>query len=76
MKKPFIIYADCESLIEKTDAVIPPADRSSTTKTEIQKPSGFAFVAVKSDGTVFKDWLFSGENSVVEFLKALQEVER
>ena len=76
MKKPFIIYADCESLIEKTGEVIPPANRSSTTKTEIQKPSGFAFIAVKSDRTVFKEWLFSGENSVVGFLNALQEVER
>ena len=76
MKAPFIIYADCESIIEKYDTCIPPTERSSTTKTEIHKPCGFSFIAVRSDGKVSETFLYRGEDCVQEFLKALLRTER
>ena len=75
MKAPYVIYADCESIIEKYDTCIPSTDKSSTTKTEIHKPCGFSFVAVRSDGKVEKTFLHRGENCVQEFLKALLSTE-
>ena len=76
MKAPFIIYADCESIIEKFDTCIPPTHRSSTTKTEMHKPCGFSFITVRSDGAVSEPYFYSGENCVQEFLAALLRTER
>ena len=44
MKVPYVIYADFESIIVKHGTCIPPPERSSTTKTEVHKPSGFSLV--------------------------------
>ena len=76
MKAPLIIYADCESIIEKFETCIPPTQKSSTTKTEIHKPCGFSFVTVRSDGAVSKPYFYRDENFVREFLSALLQAER
>ena len=76
MKVPFIIYADCESIIEKIDTCIPSTKKSSTTKTQIHKPCGFSFVVVRSDGAVFNPFFQKGKHCVQEFLSALLEAER
>ena len=44
---------------------------SSTTQTEIHKPCGFSFIAVRLDGEVVKDSLYRGEDCVQRFLTAL-----
>ena len=75
MKVPFVIYADFESIIEKFGTCIPPTDKSSTTKTEIHKPCGASFVAVKSDSSIFKEFLYRGEDCVEKFLMALIQTE-
>ena len=75
MKAPFVIYADCESNIEKYDTCIPPTERSSTTKTEVHKPCGFSFIAVRSDGSVTKTYNYRGEDCVRQFLSALLQTE-
>ena len=66
-----MIYADFESIIEKFDTCIPPPSKSSTTKTEVHKSCGAGFVAVKADGTIFRNFLYGGENCVEKFLLAL-----
>ena len=71
LEVPFVIYADCESIIEKYDTCIPPPERSSTTKTEAHKPCGFSFVTVRSDGDVSEAFLYRGEGCVKQFLSAL-----
>ena len=76
MKASFIIYADCENIIEKLDTCIPSTQHSSTTKTEIHKPCGFSFVTVRLDGAVSDPFFYRGENCVQEFLSALLEAER
>ena len=76
MKAPFVIYADCESIIEKYDTCIPPTERSSTTKTEMHKPCGFSFIAVRSDGLVTKTYIYRREDCVRHFLSALLQTER
>ena len=76
MKASFIIYADCESIIEKFDTCIPSTQHSSTTKTEIHKPCGFSFVTVRLDCAVSDPFFYRGENCVREFLSALLEAER
>ena len=77
MKAPYVIYADFESIIEKYDTCIPPTDRSSTTKTEVHKPCGFSFVAVRSDGEVKgkKACCYRGKDCVKQFLAALLQTE-
>ena len=75
MKAPFVIYADCERIIEKYDTCIPPTERSSTTKTEMNKPCGFSFIAVRSDGSVTKTYNYCGEDCVRQFLSALLQTE-
>ena len=75
MKAPFVIYADCESIIEKFDTCIPPTERSSTTKTEMHKPCGFTFIAIRSDGAVTKTYNYRGEDCVRQFLSALLQTE-
>ena len=75
MEAPFVIYADCESIIEKYDT-LPPLEKSSTTKTEVHKPCGFSFVIVRSDGAVSKVFLYYGEDCVKQFLLALLQKER
>ena len=75
MKGPFVIYADCESIIEKYDTCIPPTERSSTTKTEMHTPCGFFFIAVRSDGKVTKTYHYRGEDCVRQFLAVLLQTE-
>ena len=76
MKAPFIIYADCESIIETFDTCMPPTERSSTTKTKMHKPCGFSFITVRSDGAVAKPFFYLGEDCVKQFLSALLQAER
>ena len=68
IKAPFVIYADCESIIEKYDTCIPPTERSSTTKTEMHKPCGFSFIAVRLDGSVTKKNTTTAEKTVKAIL--------
>ena len=75
MKAPFVIYADSESILEKISTCMPEPGESSTTQTEIHKPCGFSFVAVRTDGEVVKDFLYRGEDCVQRFLAALVDTE-
>ena len=43
MKVPFIIYADLESLLEKMSTCHNNPEKSSTTKINKRKPSGYSF---------------------------------
>ena len=76
MKAPFVIYADSESILEKIPTCIPEPGESSTTQTEIHKPCGFSFVAVRSDGEVVKDFVYRGEDCVQRILAALIATEK
>ena len=76
MMVPYVIYADFESIIVKHDTCIPPPERSSTTKTEVHKPSGFSLVARRSDGNVKEAYCYRGEDCVRRFLATLLQKER
>ena len=75
MKAPLVIYADSKSILEKISTCMLEPGASSTTQTEIHKPCGFSFVAVRSDGEVVKDFLYRGEDCVQRFLAALVDTE-
>ena len=75
MKAPYVIYADCDSSIEKYGTCFPSTDKSSTTKTEIHQACGFSFIAVRSDGSVTKTYNYRGENCVRQFFSALLQTE-
>ena len=47
-KAPFIIYADLECLIEKTDGRKNNPENSCTTKLQEHTPSGFSMSAISS----------------------------
>ena len=76
IKAPFVIYADCESIIEKFDTCIPPTERSCTTKTKVHKPCGFSYIAVRSDGEVTNTFRYRGEDCVRQFLSSLLQARR
>ena len=75
MKKPWVIYADFESIVEKIHGCSPDPGQSSTTETSVHKPSGFCMLGVRSDGRTKSPYLYRGEDAVQGFLHYLQLME-
>ena len=75
MKKPWVIYADFESIVEKIHGCSPDPGQSSTTETSVHKPCGFCMLGVRSDGKTKGPYLYRGEDAVQGFLYYLQLLE-
>ena len=75
MKKPWVIYADFESIVEKIHGCTPDPGQSSTTETSVHKPCGFCMLAVRSDGETKGPYLYRGEDTVRAFLHYIQLLE-
>ena len=71
LKKPWEIYADFESIVEKIHSCSPDPGQSSTTETSVHKPCGFCMLAVRSDGKTKGPYLYRGEDAVRGFLHYL-----
>ena len=76
MKKPWVIYADFESIVVRIQGCFPDPEQSSTTETSMHKPCGFCMLAVRSDGETKGPYLYRGEDVVRRFLYYLQLLER
>ena len=76
MKVPYVVYADFECVLEKIDGCEPSQDASFTVKTEMHKPCGFSYMAVRSDGKTYGPFTHRGEDAVYLFLMWLQNHER
>ena len=76
MKKPWVIYADFKSIVEKIHGCFSDPGQNSTTKTSVHKPCGFCMVAVRSDGKTKGPYLYRGADVVQGFLHYLQLLER
>ena len=73
MKVPFIIYADLESLLEKINACYNNPEKSSTTKINKHKPSGYSlFTHCSFDTTKNKLDYYRGKNCIKNFLSRLK----
>ena len=73
-KAPFIIYADLECIIEKTDGYKNNPESSSTTKVSENIPSGFSMSTISS----FKNRenmhdVYRGKNCIKKFCESLRE---
>ena len=66
MKKPWVIYADFESIVEKIHGCSPDPGQSSC---------GFCMLAVRSDGKTKGPYLYRGEDAVQGFLSLPQVLE-
>ena len=75
MKKPWVIYADFESIVEKIHGCTPDPGQSSTTETSVHKPCGFCMLAVRSDGETKGPYLYRVDGTVRVFLHCLQLLE-
>ena len=75
MKKPWVIYADFESIVEKIHGCTPDPGQSNTTETSVHKPWGFCMLAVRSDGETKGPYLYRGKGTVRVFLHCLQLLE-
>ena len=63
MKAPFIIYADLESLLKKIDTCYDNPEKSSTTKINKHRPSGYSlFTNCSFDITKNKLDYYGGED--------------
>ena len=76
MKKPWVIYADFQSINERIHGCFPDPDQSSTTETSVHKPCGFCMLAFRSDGKAKGPYLYRGADVVQGFLHYLQLLER
>ena len=82
MKKPWVIYADFESIVERVHGCAPDPEQSSTTETSMHKACGFCMLAVRSDGETKCPYFYRGVDVVQRFLyytnkcykKGLQDV--
>ena len=73
-KAPFIIYADLECIIEKTDGCKNNPENSSTTKVRKHIPSGFSMSTISSFRSIEnKHDVCRGKNCMKEFCKFLRE---
>ena len=76
MKKPWVIYADFESIVERIHGCFPDPGQSSTSETSVHNPCGFCMLAVRSDGETKGPYLYRGADVVQGFLNYLQLLER
>ena len=54
MKAPYVVYADFECILEKTDGCEPSPKESFTVKTERHEPCGFSYITPIQGFTVGK----------------------
>ena len=74
MKDPFIIYADSECLLEKTNTFHNNPEKSSTTKINKHTPSGYSlFTHCSFDTTKNKLDYYRGKNRMKKFCLDLKE---
>ena len=74
MKVPFIIYADLESLLEKMNTCHNNPEKSSTTKINKHKPSGYSlFTNCSFHTTKNKLDYYRGKNCMKKFCPDLRE---
>lgn len=69
-KAPFVIYADAEAVLEKTEA---KDCEGNTVKKAKHTMSSFAFIAVRSDGEVAAEELFRGKEAPKVLIEKLEE---
>ena len=74
MKAPFIIYANMESLLEKTSTWHNNSNEPSTTKINKHTPFGYSlFTCSLFDNTNNKLDCYRGQNCIKKFCKHLKE---
>ena len=74
LKNPFIIYADSECLLEKTNTCHNNPEKSSTTKINKHTPSGYSlFTHFSFDTTKNKFDYYRGKNRMKKFCLDLRE---
>ena len=73
-KAPFIIYADLECVIEKTDGCKNNPENSSTTKVSEHIPSGFSMSTISSFRSIEnKHDVYRGKDCMKKFCEFLRE---
>ena len=73
-KVPFVIYADLESLIEKTDGCKNNPENSSTTKAGQHIPPGFSMFTISSFKSIEnKHDVYGGKDRMKKFCESLRE---
>ena len=73
-KAPFIIYADLECIIEKTDGCKNNPENSSTTKVRKHISSGFSMSTISSFRSIEnKHDVYKGKNCMKKFCEFLRE---
>ena len=73
MKCPYIIYADCESIIKPLES--PALHGQHTTRETEHIPCSVGYVVIQSDGVMTNKFFYRGENALEEFLRQLEEEE-
>ena len=74
IKLPFVVYADLECLLEKMSTCYNNTEKSSTTKINKHKPSGYSiFTHCSSDKSKNKLNYYRGEDCMKKFCKDLRE---
>ena len=73
LKSPYIVYADCESLIRPLDE--PMQCGENTTRESEHVVCSARFIMVRSNGEVARTFEHRGEDAMEEFLRALEEEE-
>lgn len=74
---PYVVYADFEALIRKFHGCEQQEGlkASYTKKTERHEACSFSYIVARSDGTVSRPVVYTGENAVEVFWKKLLHVE-
>ena len=73
-KAPFVIYADLECLIEKTDGCKNNPEYSSITKANQHTSSGFSMSTISSFRSIEdKHDIYSGKDCMEKFYETLRE---
>lgn len=71
IKLPYIVYSDFESVVEKTHH-----DDANTTRLNVHKPSGFAFLVLDDKGAIHGEpCVHSGEDTLEVFWREIIKVE-
>ena len=73
-KAPFIIYADVEYIIEKTDGCKNNPENSPTTKVREHIPSGFSMSIIYSFGSIENNHdIYRGKDAIKNVCELLRE---
>ena len=71
LRKPYVIYADFESLIKPLTEAI---ETGKTEKTDHHEPSSYCLACVRSDGQLIHYDLYRGENVINKFYESLDKI--